>query len=253
MRSAFVPLAKGRGLTSDGCAYLIKDLHPGFTVKEALALRGGPLEPVTALWILSDVCAAIRGAHEVGVVHGAVSPSCVILSRGIEQCRNERATLLNFGHSTGVESVRFRASEEDRGRTMPPPAPPLKALHHYPAAYAARDAHYQSDLVAAGFLLLEMLTGARADFDVPWHQVAPLLAVSKVPESVRRLCERAVGPSVLNWFETADDLFLETLTCLTDLLSTPNLPAFPGRAALQFVHSLDRPVNLAWRIRENAS
>jgi serine/threonine protein kinase len=254
LRSAFVPRAIGRGLTSDGRAYVAMSLNPGFTVKEALALRGGPFGVATALWILSDVCAAISGAHEFGVVHGAVSPASVILSRGVEQSRHERATLLNFGHSAIVDPARYRCGEEDLGRAIPPQLPPMWAPPHYPAAYADRAAvGYACDMAAAGFLLFEMLTGARAEFDVPVRQVGPVLAARGIPEDVRRLCERVVSPSVRDWFETADDLFEETMTCVTALLLTPNLPAFPGSATLKFVHSLERPVLLGWRGRQEAN
>jgi hypothetical protein len=231
-------------------------LNPGFTVREALALRGGPFGVVTALWILSDVCAALGGAHQFGVVHGAVSPSSVILSRGVEQSRNERATLLNLGHSTIVDPARYRYGEEESGRTMPSFSPPLWARPHYPVAYAYSDrgtVGYASDMAAAGFLLFEMLTGSRAELDVPVRQVGPALAARGIPESVLRLCERAVSPSVLDWFETADDLFEDTVTCLSGLLCTPGLPVFPGRATLKFVHSMERPVNLGWRGRQEAS
>ncbi len=108
-------------------------------------------------------------------------------------------------------------------------------------------------MAAAGLLLFEMLTGARAEFEVPVRQVGPVLAARGIPEDVRRLCERAVSPSVLDWFETADDLFEQTMTCVTALFSTPNLPAFPGSATLKFVHSPGRPVHLGWRGRQEAS
>jgi serine/threonine-protein kinase len=82
------------GHTEDGAFYYVMEYLPGQSLDE-LVSRQGPLPPARVVYFLRQICAALREAHEAGLVHRDIKPSNVIVCRygGLYDV----AKLLDFG------------------------------------------------------------------------------------------------------------------------------------------------------------
>ncbi|MFF8276436.1 serine/threonine-protein kinase [Streptomyces lateritius] len=114
-------------VTEDDRPWIVMELVPGLTLSEVLDAEG-PMPPRRAALIGADVLAALRAAHEAGVLHRDVKPANVLLAN------DGRAVLTDFGIAavegtspltmTGelVGSPEFLAPERALGRTPGPPS-----------------------------------------------------------------------------------------------------------------------------------
>jgi serine/threonine-protein kinase len=118
------------GRTDDGTFYYVMEYLPGQNL-EALVAAHGPLPPGRAVHLLRQVCAALREAHGVGMLHRDVKPSNIIacargglhdvvklLDFGLVQCLGaelESGKLTMQG--TVLGSPPFMSPEQARGRT----------------------------------------------------------------------------------------------------------------------------------------
>ncbi|MEA2631211.1 MAG: eukaryotic-like serine/threonine-protein kinase, partial [Chloroflexota bacterium] len=82
------------GRTEDGTYYYVMEYLPGLTLTE-LVERHGPLPPGRAVYLLRQVCGALREAHAAGLIHRDIKPSNIIAARrgGVDDV----AKLLDFG------------------------------------------------------------------------------------------------------------------------------------------------------------
>ncbi len=78
----------------DGVPFAVRSPAGETTLAERLE-RGGPLSPGAALQVLTEVGGALEAAHEAGVVHGALEPTCVALDE------HGGAHLAGFGRREG--------------------------------------------------------------------------------------------------------------------------------------------------------
>ncbi|WP_254705563.1 serine/threonine-protein kinase [Streptomyces vilmorinianum] len=118
--------------TEDGRPWIVMELIPGLTLSEVLDAEG-PMPPKRAALIGAEVLAALRAAHEAGVLHRDVKPGNVLLAN------DGRVVLTDFGIAavegtspltmTGelIGSPEFLAPERALGRT-PGPASDLWSL-----------------------------------------------------------------------------------------------------------------------------
>jgi serine/threonine protein kinase len=109
----------------DGRPWIVMELVRGISLAELLDTEG-PLEPAQAAHIGAEVLAALRAAHEVGVLHRDVKPANVLMSN------DGRVVLTDFGIAsvegtsaitmTGevIGSPEFLAPERALGRTPGP-------------------------------------------------------------------------------------------------------------------------------------
>ncbi|WP_449343849.1 serine/threonine-protein kinase [Streptomyces phaeoluteigriseus] len=109
----------------DGRPWIVMELVRGISLAELLDAEG-PLEPARAAHIGAEVLAALRTAHEVGVLHRDVKPANVLMSN------DGRVVLTDFGIAsvegtsaltmTGevIGSPEFLAPERALGRTPGP-------------------------------------------------------------------------------------------------------------------------------------
>ncbi|WP_328313744.1 protein kinase [Streptomyces sp. NBC_00442] len=116
----------------DGRPWIVMELVRGLALSDVLEARG-PLAPQRAALIGAEVLAALRAAHEAGVVHRDVKPANVLLAD------DGRVVLTDFGIATVagsqtltmtgevVGSPEFLAPERALGRT-PGPASDLWSL-----------------------------------------------------------------------------------------------------------------------------
>jgi serine/threonine-protein kinase len=89
------------GNTDDGTFYYVMEYLPGLSLQEIVE-QAGPLPPERAIYILRQVCGALREAHGIGIVHRDIKPSNILVcERGGVQ---DVAKLLDFGlaQCTGI-------------------------------------------------------------------------------------------------------------------------------------------------------
>ena len=82
------------GNTEDGAFYYVMEYLPGLSLAE-LVKRYGPLPPARAVYLLRQVCAALREAHATGLIHRDIKPGNIITS--IRGGLYDVAKLVDFG------------------------------------------------------------------------------------------------------------------------------------------------------------
>lgn len=82
------------GRSIDGTFYYVMEFLPGLTLKEIVD-RYGPLPPERVVYLLSQVCDALREAHQAELIHRDIKPGNIFAAeRG---GRYDVAKLLDFG------------------------------------------------------------------------------------------------------------------------------------------------------------
>ncbi len=135
---------------AEGGHYIITDDVDGTPLSVLIdEMRAGErtLDPADITFIMRQIAAALDHAHRAGVVHGAVTPSAILMTR------SGQAILAEFGlsllYSRGAEG-------SDAGAIISAPeyvAPELLA--------DARAASPASDVYSLGVVVYELLTGER--------------------------------------------------------------------------------------------
>ena len=82
------------GRTEDGTYYYVMEYLPGLSLAE-LVERHGPLPPGRAVYLLRQVCGALREAHAAGLIHRDIKPSNIFAAR--RGGMDDVAKLLDFG------------------------------------------------------------------------------------------------------------------------------------------------------------
>src|SRR5262249_6499972 len=82
------------GRAEDGTYYYVMEYLPGLSLAE-LVERHGPLPPGRAVYLLRQVCRALREAHSARLVHRDIKPSNIFASR--RGGMDDFAKLLDFG------------------------------------------------------------------------------------------------------------------------------------------------------------
>jgi hypothetical protein len=157
-----VPAVRGVTVLAGAASCVVTDAVRGRSLRRVLAERGR-LEEEVAATIVGGLLEVLANAHASGLVHGNVRPETIVVSGD--------ATLLlelelapvfaELPHSSA--SAAYRAPESDDA----PPAP-------------------ETDVFAAGAVLLELLTG-----DPPEHGVARRVPASRIGA----LCVTALDPN----------------------------------------------------------
>ncbi len=82
------------GRTEEGTYYYVMEYLPGLSLAELVG-RYGPLPPARAVYLLRQVCLALRKAHNSGLIHRDVKPSNIFAAR--RGGTDDVAKLLDFG------------------------------------------------------------------------------------------------------------------------------------------------------------
>ena len=131
----------GWGLSPHGGPYVVSHWVDGNSLHQL-----GGVEPVRFMIILRQVCEAMEAIHRVGLVHGDLTPSNILVDR------NDRVTIIDFGFSQ--RSVRSSHSGENAflGGTIGYAAP-----EQISSAFGAISP--KTDIYAVGGLIYWFLTG----------------------------------------------------------------------------------------------
>ncbi len=142
------------GHTADGTFYYVMEYLPGFDL-DKLVTDHGPLPPGRAVYVLRQVCAALREAHATGLIHRDIKPNNVMLcARG---GMFDVAKLLDFG-LVQADAVVGSSKLTSTGAVMGTPA----YMSREQAAGLPTDA--RSDIYSLGATAYFLLTG-RAPFE----------------------------------------------------------------------------------------
>ncbi|MEU4656593.1 serine/threonine-protein kinase [Streptomyces sp. NPDC023723] len=138
--------------TDDGRPWIVMELVRGLSLADLLAAEG-PLAPRRAAGIGAEVLAALRAAHEAGVLHRDVKPGNVLLAN------DGRVVLTDFGIAVVEGSSALTMTGEVVG--SPEFLAPERALGRTPGP--------ESDLWSLGVLLYAAVEGSS-----PFRQDTPL-------------------------------------------------------------------------------
>ena len=161
----------------DGTSYIVMEYVEGETLKD-LIRRDAPLDPRQAIGIALQVLAALRVAHQAGIVHRDIKPQNILVQP------DGRVKVADFGIARAeggsdmteagsiVGTAQYLAPEQAQGLPLGPPA----------------------DLYSMGVVLYEMLTG-RVPFE---GDSAVTIAMKHVQEPPEQLTDRnpLVPPSL---------------------------------------------------------
>jgi eukaryotic-like serine/threonine-protein kinase len=195
------------GRADDGTYYYVMEYLPGLSLAE-LVERYGPLPPERAVYLLRQVCGALREAHSAGLIHRDLKPSNIIAAR--RGGMDDVAKLLDFG------LVRPTANAH---------APHLSALGQVigtplfmspEQAIGAGELDERSDLYSLGAVAYFLLTG-RPPFNLDdglavmiAHARDPVVPPSKVragfPDDLERVVLRCLAKAPAERFPNAASL-----------------------------------------------
>lgn len=142
------------GYTADGTFYYVMEYLPGMDLNQ-LVEQHGPLPAGRAVHLVRQVCAALREAHAVGLIHRDVKPGNVMVCRrgGVPDV----AKLLDFGLVHAIDPVLASGSDASRltreGMIMGTPA------FMSPEQGAGKPLDARSDVYSVGVTAYFLLTG----------------------------------------------------------------------------------------------
>jgi serine/threonine-protein kinase len=177
------------GRTEDGTYYYVMEYLPGLSLAE-LVERHGPLPPARAVYLLRQVCQALREAHAAGLIHRDVKPSNIFAAR--RGGMDDVAKLLDFGLVRHAATARA-AHLSGEGTVIGTP------LFMSPEqATGDQELGERSDIYSLGAVAYYLLTG-RPPFDVRdgfavmiAHARDPVVPPSEVRDGVPEDLERVV-------------------------------------------------------------
>jgi serine/threonine-protein kinase len=199
------------GRTDQGVFYYVMELLRGQNLDE-LVRRAGPLPPGRVVYLLAQVCAALREAHGQGLIHRDIKPANIFAAtRG---GAFDVAKLLDFG----LVSRTTGAGDGEKGVISGSPAYMAPEQGTPGAPTDAR-----TDLYALGGVGYFLLTG-RSPFDGPtiFDQIAahrhaalvpPSQQVPGVPADLERVLLRCLAKSPADRYSDAGALQKALLAC----------------------------------------
>jgi tRNA A-37 threonylcarbamoyl transferase component Bud32 len=177
------------GRTEDGTYYYVMEYLPGLSLAE-LVERHGPLEPGRAVYLLRQVCLALREAHAAGLIHRDVKPSNIFAAR--RGGMDDVAKLLDFGLVRPSHTARA-AHLSGEGKILGTPQ-----FMSPEQARGGRELDERSDIYSLGAVAYYLLTG-RPPFDegdglgvMIAHARDPVVPPSLVRDGVPEDLERVV-------------------------------------------------------------
>lgn len=141
------------GLIEEKLPYVVTEFLIGFNLKDILDTQPEPLGAEIAIHVGLSICDALFAVHVLGLVHGDLKPSNVMIV--VEENEGETIKVTDFGLArnlaTTAESITSHLTETGLLTTSAPYMSPERCLGNQLDA--------RSDIYSLGCLLYEMLTG----------------------------------------------------------------------------------------------
>ena len=195
------------GRTEDGSYYYVMEYLPGLTLSD-LVDQFGPLPPGRVVYLLRQVCLALREAHAAGLIHRDIKPSNIFAAR--RGGMDDVAKLLDFGLVRPATTVVApHLSEEGQILGTPHFMSPEQAL-------SRRELDQRTDIYSLGAVAYFVLTGqppfnvegAIATMVAHAHEpvVPPSRVNSDVPADLERIVLRCLAKDPVDRFRDAASL-----------------------------------------------
>jgi eukaryotic-like serine/threonine-protein kinase len=186
--------------------YYVMEYLPGLSLAE-LVERHGPLPPGRVVYLLRQVCLALREAHAAGLIHRDVKPSNIIAAR--RGGADDVAKLLDFGLVLPATAPSPHLSGEGEILGTPQFMSPEQAR-------GGRELDERTDIYSLGAVAYYLLTG-RSPFDresvievMVAHASDPVVPPSQVhagvPVDLERVVLRCLAKDAADRFLDAEDL-----------------------------------------------
>jgi D-alanyl-D-alanine dipeptidase len=195
--------------TEDGLVYVVAEFLAGELLSQTLSRRGAlPLRECLDLWL--QAAGGLQAAHELGWVHGQLSPDTILLTRP-----TEGRTLVKLIGFTPEFHLRPRNAELLTDR--------VSLGYASPERIAGQPPDEAGDVYSLGAVLHHLLTG-----------VPPALPLNDVagPEAMRPVLVRALAPSPAQRFQTVADFVAALPPALEPVADQPRQQPKPGRRKL---------------------
>jgi hypothetical protein len=203
------------GRAEDGTYYYVMEYLPGLSLED-LVERQGPLPPGRVVYLLRQVCQALRVAHAAGLIHRDIKPSNVIAAR--RSGMDDVAKLLDFGlvlPRAGSPTPHLTGEGQVLGTPLFMSPEQVKS--------GGRVVDERSDLYALGAVAYYLLTG-RPPFDgrdgigvMIAHARDPVVPPSRdradVPEDLEREVLRCLAKDPAERFPDAESLERALAAC----------------------------------------
>lgn len=155
----------------NGTIYRVFDYHAGASLSYVLEPQGGKVSPKTAVTILMPLMDGIRAGHAQGLVHGAISPDKIFLTK------SGRPMLLSFKTTHLLLAQRTRNLDAFQQPGYSPPE-----------QYTPRGKHGPwSDVYGCGATLYKMLSGNTLP------GIPERLSEDKVPAMIDQTFDLSIG------------------------------------------------------------
>jgi D-alanyl-D-alanine dipeptidase len=166
--------------THDGLVYAVAERLTGTFLSVTLVLRGAlPLQE--ALDLCLQAAAGLQAAHDLGWVHGSLSPSTILVA----QTAGGRPLVKLIGFA---QEFPLRQSEAE--------SPIEEGVYASPERIAGHPPDERSDVFSLGAVLHHLLTGAPPP---------PGSRGGRVPKAMRAVLKRALDPSPARRFQTIEE------------------------------------------------
>jgi serine/threonine-protein kinase len=195
------------GRTEEGTYYYVMEYLPGLSLAE-LVERHGRLPPGRVIFLLRQVCQALREAHAAGLIHRDIKPSNIFAARrgGVYDV----AKLLDFG----LVLPMVKAHGPDPGGETQVLGTPLFMSPEQ--ALGGRELDERSDIYSLGTVAYYLLTGS-PPFDAGGgievmiaHARDPVVPPSRlcaaVPEDLERVVLRCLAKDPADRYQDAESL-----------------------------------------------
>jgi serine/threonine-protein kinase len=207
------------GRAEDGTYYYVMEYLRGQSLAE-LVVRRGPLSPARVVYLLRQVCGALREAHAAGLIHRDIKPSNIFAARcgGVDDV----AKLLDFGlvrTTAPARDVHVSAEGEILGTPL---------FMSPEQATGRRKLDERSDIYSLGAVAYYLLTG-RPPFEreggialLIAHARDPVVPPSRVrpgiPQDLEHVVERCLAKHPGERFPDAESLerALRECSCAED-------------------------------------
>jgi serine/threonine-protein kinase len=139
------------GRTEDDLLYLAMEHVDGTELREQL--DGTPIDELTAIKIMKQVCSAVAEAHDIGIIHRDLKPENILMTEHRDE--QNYVKILDFG----IAKIKHPDGQQQGPQLTQAGIVYGTPEYLSPEQAQAHDLDNRTDIYALGCMLFEMLTG----------------------------------------------------------------------------------------------